>query len=141
MDNYSKVEDLLKNYNMKKINIENLKQEIEYVKEDTEMKGISYDGVSTSPTNEIKSIVESTVLGNMEKVSYLEHLIKRHQVDLDKLDNALEALEDVERTVVVEKYINAKQWWQVAIVVRFSETHARRIRKQAIKKLSIGIYG
>ena len=126
---------------MKKINIENLKQEIEYVKEDTEMKGISYDGVSTSPTNEIKSIVESTVLGNMEKIEYLEHLIKRHQVDLDKLERSLEALEEIERTIVIEKYINAKQWWQVASMVRFSETHARRIRKQAINKLKIGIYG
>ena len=126
---------------MKKINIENLKQEIEYVKEDTEMKGISYDGICSSPTNEVKSIVESTVLGNMEKIEYLEHLIKRHQVDLDKLERSLEALEEIERTIVIEKYINAKQWWQVASMVRFSETHARRIRKQAINKLKIGIYG
>ena len=71
MDNYSKVIELLKKYKMIQITIENLEQEINYVKEDTELRGISYDGISTSPTNEIKSIVESTVLGNIEKIEIM----------------------------------------------------------------------
>lgn len=124
-----------------KISIENLEQEITYVKEDTEMKGISYDGISTSPTNEIKSIVESTVLANIEKIEYLEHMIKRHKINIEKLEKALEGLEDVEGTVVVEKYINAKQWWQVAGIVRYSERHCKNIRKRAIDKMIVGIYG
>lgn len=135
------MEELLKNYNMKKIKIENLEKEIEYVKEDNELKGISYDGVSTSPTNEVKSIVESTVLGNLEKIEYLEHLIKRHRIDIEKLDRSLEGLEEVERTVVVEKYINSKQWWQVASKVKHGERYCRTIRKNAIDKLVIGVYG
>lgn len=126
---------------MKKINIGILEKEIEFVKEDIELQGISYDGVSTSPTNEIKSITESTVLGKLEKVDYLEHLIKRHKMDIEKLEKALEGLEEIERDVVVERYIKAKQWWQVAGVVRYSESHSKLIRKKAIDKLVVGIYG
>lgn len=126
---------------MMKINIKNLEQEIEYIKDDNDIKGISYDGVSTSPTNEIKSITESTVLGNMEKVEYLEHIIKRHQVNLDKLERALEGLEERERTVLIERYVNAKQWWQVASIVRYSERHCKNIRKDSINKMIVGIYG
>ena len=33
MDNYSKVEELLKNYKMMKIHIENIEEEIKFVKE------------------------------------------------------------------------------------------------------------
>lgn len=132
---------MLKNYKMMKIRIENLTQDIEYIKEDVELKGISYDGISTSPTNEIKSIVENTVLSNVEKVEYLEHNIKREKSKIDKIDRALEGLEDIEKTVVIEKYINAKQWWQVASKVCYSESYARAIRRNAINKLVKGIYG
>lgn len=125
---------------MKKVKIENLKQEIEYIKDDIEMKGISYDGISTSPTNEIKSIVENTVLGNMEKIEYLEHIIKRNQIDIDKIDRSLEALEGLERTIVVEKYINSKQWWQVSSKVRFSERHCKNLRNKAIDRMIIALF-
>lgn len=141
IDNYARVEELLTNYKMIELSIKNLEQEIEYIKEDTEIKGISYDRISTSPTNEIKSIVESTVLGNIEKTDYLEHIIKRNKIDLEKIDKALEVLEDVERIILIEKYINAKRWWQVGGIVKYGERHCKRIRTDAINKMITGIYG
>ena len=124
-----------------KIHIENTHQEIEFIKGDIGLKGINYDGISTSPTNEIKSSVEQSVLSIQEKVHFLERDIERLVVDIEKIDRALEALEEAERTVVIEKYINAKQWWQVASKVCYSESYARAIRRNAINKLVKGIYG
>ncbi|HZJ98539.1 MAG TPA: hypothetical protein VFC79_00945 [Tissierellaceae bacterium] len=141
MDNYSKVEELLKNYKMMKIHIENIEEEIKFVKGDIGLQGISYDGISTSPTNEIKSSVENTVLSIQEEVYFLERNIERLVADIEKIDRALEGLEDIERTVVIEKYVNAKQWWQVASKVCYSESYSRAIRSRAIKKLVKGIYG
>lgn len=141
MDKYSKVEKLLRNYNMLKINIQNLEQEIAFIKDDITLKGVDYDSISVSPTNEIKSVVENEVLSRTEKIEYLEHIIKRHRKDIEKLERALEGLEDIEHTIVVEKYINAKQWWQVASIVRFNERWCRELRKRAIDKLVVGIYG
>lgn len=141
MDKYAKVEDLLKNYKMVKINIKNIEQEIEFAKGNIGLKGISYDGISTSPTNEVKSSVESTVLSIQEEVHFLERNIERLVMQLDKIDRALEGLEEVERTVVIEKYINSKQWWQVASKVCYSERWCKNLRSRAIRKMAVGIYG
>lgn len=141
MDNYSKVEELLKNYKMMKINIENIEEKIEFTKGDIGLKGIVYDGISTSPTNEIKSSVETTVLSIQEEVHFLTRNIERLTMTIESVDRALEGLEETERNVVIEKYVNAKQWWEVASIVRYSERHCKNIRKRAIDKMIVGIYG
>ena len=53
---------------MMKVHIENIEEEIKFVKGDIGLQGISYDGISTSPTNEIKSSVENTVLSIQEEI-------------------------------------------------------------------------
>ena len=141
MDKYAKVEKLLSNYKMYKISIENLEIEIEYIKEEDGLKGIDFEGISTSPTNVTSDITSDTVLSKMEKVHYLERTIERNQKDIESVDRALDGLEGIEKTVVVERYINARQWWQVASVAKYSERHCKRIRTEAINKLAVGIFG
>ncbi len=53
----------------------------------------------------------------------------------------MKALNEIERTTVIEKYVKGKQWWQVAAIVRCSESTAKRYRRSAIKRLIIGIFG
>lgn len=141
MDKYTKVEKLLSNYKMYKISIENLEIEIEYLKEEDGSKGIGYDNINTSPTNKTSDIVADTVLSVSEKIHYLEKRIEGNKRKIESIDKAMEGLEDIENQVLVEKYINSKQWWQVASTVRFSESWCKQIRKRAIDKLIIGIYG
>ena len=127
MDNYQKVENLLYNYKMLEISILNMRQEIEYLNKEDGMSGLSYDGISTSPTNQCKSATEGTALSNMEKIHFLEHSILRATKDIEKVERALEGLEDIERKILIEKYINSKQWWQVASVVCYSEVWCRKL--------------
>ena len=141
MDKYAKVERLLSNYKMMKIGIINMEQEIEYLKQDDGVKGIGFDSISTSPTNQTSDIVANTVIARSEKIHYLERIIERNKKDIERLDRALEGLEEVERVVVIEKYVNAKQWWQVASEVRYGERHCRRLKTQAINKMKVGIFG
>lgn len=126
---------------MTKINITNMEMEIEYLKNNDGMKGLSYDGISTSPTNERKSSTESIALGNMEAVAYFERSIQKAKLEIESIDRALEGLEEREKKVLIEKYVNAKEWWQVATVVRHGERYCRTIRSNAINKLIIGVYG
>ncbi|HZJ98786.1 MAG TPA: hypothetical protein VFC79_02200 [Tissierellaceae bacterium] len=141
MDKYAKVEKLLSNYKMLKISIENIEEDIKLIEEETGLKGISFDGISTSPTNKTSDIVADTVLAKSEKIGYLKRTIENNQRKIDSVDRALEGLEKLERSVVIEKYVNAKQWWQVASVVCYSESWCKQLRKRAIDKLVIGIYG
>lgn len=140
MSNYKKVENLLYNYKMLKISIENKQQEIEYLKEEDGLSGISYDDISTSPTNKFSSSTEDTALSNTEKIHYLEHSIEGIRRQIESIDRAMEGLTDTERIVIQEKYINSKQWWQVSSVVHLGERQCRNIRKAAIEKMIIGMY-
>ena len=126
---------------MLNINIENMKAEIEYLNKHDGMSGLSYDGISTSPTNEIKSATENTALSNIELIFYLERTIDTGILEIEAVDRALEGLTSIERTIIEEKYINSKQWWQVASMVCYSERHCKRIRTDAIDRMAVGIYG
>lgn len=139
---YKETEYLLYSYKMFKISIENMKNEIKYLEnEEDGMTGISYDGISTSPTHKFSSITEDTALAKSEKIDYLEHSIRRIESTLEGIDRALEGLSDIERNVIVERYIEGLQWWQVGYKVKYSERHCKRIRTDAINKLAIGLNG
>ncbi len=141
MNKYKQVEELLKNYTMMQASIENIKDEIEYLKKEDGMTGISYDGISTSPTYRFSSSVEDTALSNSEKIHYLELQIEGIQRQIDRLDRAIKGLNETERIIIRGKYIEGLQWWQVAGQVRYSERWCKELRKNAINKLVIGIYG
>ncbi len=141
MNKYKQVEELLKNYTMMQASIENIKDEIEYLKKEDGMTGINYDGISTSPTYRFSSSVEDTALSNSEKIHYLELQIEGIQRQIDRLDRAIKGLNETERIIIRGKYIEGLQWWQVAGQVRYSERHCKRIRTEAIERLIIGMYG
>ena len=141
MNKYKKVEKLLSKYKMLNINIENMKAEIEFLKNEDGQKGLNYDAISTSPTNEFKSATENTALANVEKAFYLERQIQKATLEIESVDRALEGLTHTERIVMVEKYIENKQWWQVASKACYSERHCKRIRMEAINRMIIGMYG
>lgn len=141
MDKYKKIENLLYNYKMLKISIENLEKDIEFLEEEDGAGSINYDDINVSPTNKFSSVVENTVLSKTEKREYLERTIKRNKIHIENIDKAMEGLTINERLIIEEKYIEGKQWWQVAYKVGYSEGHSKRIRKEAIEKLIIGIYG
>lgn len=118
-----------------------MQEEIEFIQNDYGIQGISYDGIATSPTHKFSSSVENTALSKSEKIHYLECQIENMQRDIDMVDRTLKGLTQLERDVVTEKYINSKQWWQVGSKVRFSESWCKKIRKRAIDKMVVGVYG
>lgn len=138
---YKNIERLLYNYNMLKINIEIADKQLEELKEEDGMTGLSYDGIQTSATNKISSMTEATAERN---ITAEELLIKRKNRLIEKLnmlDKLLEGLNEAEHEVIDMYYIKGMQWWQIAYKIRYSERHCRRIRTEAIKKLAIGLHG
>ncbi|MCQ4921873.1 hypothetical protein NE686_02135 [Tissierella carlieri] len=141
MDKYKAVEKLLYNYKMSEISIENMKEEIKRLEREDGLTAINYDSVKISPTFKISSSTESTMLSILEKIDYLRHSIERISEKLESIDRAMEGLNEVERLVIEKRYIEGLQWWQVAHLVKYSEVHSKRIRKKAINKLVVGLYG
>ncbi len=46
-----------------------------------------------------------------------------------------------EKIILIEKYINAKPWYNVTPLVFTEERQCRTIKSQAIHKMIIGMYG
>ena len=138
---YKSVEKLLYNYNMLKINIEILNHQLEELKKEEGMTGISYDGEKTGKTYRFHSQTEETAINNIELEELINKKKEKLQSKLDMLDRLTEGLNDIERDIIRMYYIEGKQWWQIAYEVKYSERHCRRIRAEAICKLAVGLYG
>ena len=141
MDKYSEVEKLLYNYKMLKISIDNMEQDIKHIDRENGLKGIGFDSISTSPTNLTSDMVSDIAISKIGRMEFLANRIKDNKRKVQSVDKAMEGLEDVERTIIVERYIHARQWWKVASIVKYGERHCKRIRTEAIKKMVVGIYG
>lgn len=141
MDKYAKVERLLSNYKMLKISIENMEQQIRYLKEEDGLKGIGFDNISTSPTNVTSDPTANIALSNTERIHYFEHRIEQNKKDIEAIDNVMEMLEESEKVILTERDINSKPWFRITPLVCYEERQCRNIRTKAIKKLVVGIYG
>ncbi|QXN67731.1 hypothetical protein [Mycolicibacterium phage J1] len=138
---YKNIERLLYNYNMLKINIEIADKQLEELKENDGMNAITYDEEKTSPTFKITSQTEDTAMRNIVAEDLI---IKRKETlknKLKTLELLISGLNEIERKVIEMYYIEGRQWWQVAYEVKYSERWCKHIRTEAIKKLSIGLYG
>lgn len=138
---YKNIERLLYNYNMLKINIEIADKQLEELKNEDGMNAITYDEEKTSPTFKITSQTEDTAMRN---IAAEDLIIKRKEKLKNKLEiikMLLDGLNEAERKVIEMYYFENLQWWKVAYEVKYSERHCKRIRTEAIKKLSVGLYG
>lgn len=141
MGKYKETEYLLYNYKMLLISIENLKEDIILLKEECGVRSIDTEKDNLSKTYKFSSIVENTALSSMEQIEYLEMMVKKMEGQIESLDKSLEGLTLEEKTILTEKYIEGKQWWQVAYKVGYGERHCKRLRTEAIKKMALGIFG
>lgn len=84
-NNYSMVEGILYNYPKLKVEIDNLKLDLEEVQEIMGIRGVSSNEKARSSTNTFRSVVENEVLErekNLErKINRLTGLIKVKSVD------------------------------------------------------------
>lgn len=127
----------LKDYEAYKAGIENLKQIIDDIAE--EGMGLTYDKEPVSPTNKFSSITENAVI-KIDKHD-IEHRIKVMENIVNAIDKALKSLTDIEREVIINRCMKSQYYYQFCYKVGCSERTARRIKKNALKKMVIVIFG
>lgn len=122
---YKLIEKVLTNYNF-------IEQIIDF-EEDITMKTVEYThgpinhtGGGSNPTED-----EAIRLMNwQEKVKEIKRLIQKIHIAVDKLPLA-------EREIIEYYYMQGKSWIEVSKEVNFSIRHCHRLKRKAIKKLSI----
>lgn len=88
-------------------------------------------------TNKFNSVVENTITKN----EMLKDRIKHMEIKMKQLDNALESLNEDEANVIRLFYIDGKRYYEISPVIRNSESTCKRIRRRAIKKIVIAMFG
>lgn len=142
MDYYKTVEAFLYNYNQLKISIDNIKKEIEELHK-AENIGLPSmgQGEKTGRTYKFHSETESEGVNIADKTELLQQRIDIIQSKISRLDNAINALNDMEQKIIKMHYIEGKQWWQIAYEVKYAESWCREIRKRAVNKIAVGLFG
>lgn len=140
MNEYEKkrqIEEWLQDYGAYKARIDNLKNMIEDIAE--EGMGISYDKDPSGPTNKFNSITENAVI-KLDKFD-IQHKVRVVTNIVNSIDKALASLTDIERTVIENRCIKSQYYYQFCYKICVSERTAKRIKKEALKKMAIVIFG
>ena len=107
-NNYSMVEGILYNYPKLKVEIDNLKIDLEEAQEIMGIRGASGNEKAGSSTNAFSSVVENEVLErekNLErKINRLTGLIQSKERQLKKIENVLGTLTEQELILIEMKY-------------------------------------
>jgi len=127
----------LKEYEAIKAGIENLEQTIEDIAQSD--MAVNYDKEPTGKNNKFNSIVESAVV-KIDKLD-IKRRIEAMKNIVNNIDRALSILTDTERFIIEHRCIKSQYYYQFCYQINVSERTAKRIKKEALRKMSIVIFG
>lgn len=137
-DKFKVMEGMLYNYKTMQQQINNLKLEIEYLKNNYSGCGsIGYSERSGS-TNEFKSTVENEIIKKEKKIERLQREISYKDKQLKKVDNALMVLDDTQRELINLRYIDGQgkiSWYRICEQLNLSKTSCNAYKNKAIEAL------
>lgn len=135
---YERTVEYLENYKPLQASIENMEKEIEEL-DYFAAKGIclEYTGRNGYKT----SLTEDAAINIMERKEQLRRAIRRTKHNLDKIDRGLETLNEVEKYIIVARYFEGQQWWTIAYRLKYSERWCKELRRRAVKRISISLFG
>lgn len=134
-DEFKRVEAMLYNYKNTQAEIKILKKDLEILENDYRGVGsIGYEEKS-GPTNTFNSDVENEVIKRAEKIQRLKHKIRLKEIDLEKIDAVLEALNDNDKYLIKEYYMNNNQLKFISSEIGLAESYASAYKSNLINKI------
>lgn len=134
---FKKIEEWLRDYNSMIGGIENLKEMVKDIAEEGFGVDISKEYVQRS--NSFSSVTENAVI-RLSEID-INGSIRTMTNIVNSIDRALNCLTDQEKTVVVNRCIHRRYYYQFLADVCVSERTAKRLKKEGIRKMSIVIFG
>lgn len=133
--------DILYNYSYLTTELKLKQIELEHIRTNDGITAITYELTPPSQTNVITSKVEQVGDNNLEREKQLLGEIRRLQMNMQKIENVLEILNDVEREIIRLRYTEDKPWGYIADVLDYSEKHCQRMGRHAIMKVTSLLFG
>lgn len=135
-NNIKEIESYLNNYNLIKGRVGDLKLQIEELREEYEGLSSKFIGNGLSKTNKISSFVENEVFNRQERINFIEFEIKKKQFLLNRIDNAIDSLDEKDKMFVKLKYIEHKSNCDVAEALNLSVEYITEKRKVVLKNVA-----
>lgn len=133
---YKGVESNLYNYKSIKAEIKNIDLELQELENEGESCGsINYEEKS-APTNKFNSTIENQII-RPDQLKSKKHKL---EVQLEKINNALETLSDDEMELIELRYFNKLQFKVIAERIDRNEMYCVYLKSKIIKKLIPLIY-
>ena len=134
--NYKRVEDMLYNYKNTKAEIKILKRKLEVYENNYDgVRGLSYDEKST-PTNKFNSDVENEVIRRAEEIQKLKNEIRLKEIEIENIDDAINALDERAAYVITEFYIKRRQLKVISSEVHLNENYSSDYKSSIINKIA-----
>lgn len=135
INGYKAVESMLYNYKAMQVEIKNINLELEELKYEYEgCKAVTYEEKS-SPTYKFNSNVENEVVKKDCGPDKLENRKHKLKVQLEKIDNALEILDDREHEIVTLRYFNKVSNQDIARKLNLTEQWVCDRKSNIVKRL------
>ncbi|MGL5153094.1 MAG: RNA polymerase subunit sigma [Clostridium sp.] len=132
---FKRVEAILYNYPVIKAEIKNMKLDLEILENDYKgVNALSYEEKS-GPTHKISSSVEDEVLRRADDIQKLRSKIRLKEIQVEKINNALESLDSKERFILEERYFKKTFNKSIAAKLEVTEDTASRYKNALILKL------
>lgn len=134
-NNYRKIEGMLYSYRKTQAEIDNMKLKIKEIEKDYKGTGsISYEEKG-SPTNAFNSSVENEILSKEKEINSILKEVKFKEIQLEKIDNAIGALANREKSIIYMKYFDRKTSRDISAKLNLTEVHVCRLKKRIINSL------
>lgn len=124
-------------------NYKNTKAEIKFMYLDLEILENDYRGVGaiayeerTGSSNAFSSSVENEVVKRANDIQRLKSKIRLKEIEIEKIDAALETLNETDLFLIKEYYINKKQLKHLSIEIGFNENYASVYKSNIVNELS-----
>lgn len=140
MNDYQKerqIVEWLEEYEAIKAGIENLEELINDIAESN--MGINFQKESSGATNKFSSATEDAVI-KLDKYN-IKHRLKIMKNIINIIDKGLSVLSDVEKEIIINRCMKGQYYYQFCYKICVGERTAKRMKKDALKKMSIVIFG
>jgi len=135
MNMNKKIETMLYNFNQTKVEIKNIKLDIELLENEYD-DGIGVNYVEkTGKTNKITSTVENMIIRKEAQINRLNYAMKVKEAEIKKIENALEILTDRERSIIEMRYFQKESNRNISAKLYITEEYVSAIKSKAIKSL------
>ncbi|WP_097026162.1 hypothetical protein [Clostridium peptidivorans] len=136
MNLYKKTEAILYNYKKTKIEIKNYFLDLEALENDYQgVQAIGYEERS-SPTNAFNSSVENEIIKRDENILKLRNKIRLKEIEIEKVDNVLNSLNERDKYIIKEYYIERNQLKNISKHINLEESYLSSYKSKLIKDIS-----